>query len=72
LNWKNLSVKRKEKASAYVSKAITGNCPKNIAEKFKISNSERYDLSHCQNRKQILWFAPLDMLLLKFGTKGIK
>ena len=23
---------------------ITGNCPKNIAEKFKISNSERYDL----------------------------
>jgi hypothetical protein len=44
LNWKNLSVKRKEKASAYVSKAITGNLPKNIAEKFKISNSERYDL----------------------------
>jgi hypothetical protein len=44
LNWKNLSVKRKEKASAYVSKAITGNCPKSIAEKFKISNSERYDL----------------------------
>jgi hypothetical protein len=44
LNWKNLSVKRKEKASAYVSKAITGNCPKNIAEKFKISISERYDL----------------------------
>ena len=44
LTWKNLSVKRKEKASAYVSKAITGNCPKNIAEKFKISNSERYDL----------------------------
>ena len=41
MNWKNLSVKRKEKASAYVSKAITGNCPKNIAEKFKISNSER-------------------------------
>ena len=44
LNWKNLSVKRKEKASVYVSNAITGNCPKNIAEKFKISNSERYDL----------------------------
>jgi hypothetical protein len=44
LNWKNLSGKRKEKASAYVSKAITGNCSKNIAEKFKISNSERYDL----------------------------
>jgi hypothetical protein len=43
LNWKNLSVKRKEKANAYVSKAITGNCPKSIAEKFKISNSERYD-----------------------------
>ncbi len=36
--------KRKEKASAYVSKAITGNCPENIAGKFKISNSERYDL----------------------------
>ena len=44
LSWKILSVKRKEKASAYVSKAITGNCPKYIAEKFKISNSERYDL----------------------------
>jgi hypothetical protein len=44
LNWKSLSVKRKEKASAYVSKAFTGNCQKNIAEKFKISNSERYDL----------------------------
>jgi hypothetical protein len=42
LNWKNLSVKRKEKESAYVSNA--GNCPKSIAEKFKISNSERYDL----------------------------
>jgi hypothetical protein len=27
MNWKNLSVKRKEKANAYVSKAITGNCP---------------------------------------------
>jgi hypothetical protein len=38
LNWTNLSVKRKENARAYVSKAITGNCPKNIAEKFKISN----------------------------------
>jgi hypothetical protein len=45
MNWKNLSVKRKEKANAYVSKAITGNCPNwNITEKFKISNSERYDL----------------------------
>jgi hypothetical protein len=43
VNWKNLSVKRKEKASAYVSKAITGICPKNITEKFKLSNSERYD-----------------------------
>jgi hypothetical protein len=75
---KNLFLKRKEKASAYVSKAITGNCPKNIAEKFKISNSERYDLR--SNNKFLAlpkpktnsMVAPLAILLLKFGTKGIK
>jgi hypothetical protein len=53
LVWGNCGESLKEKLQkqgslqvilAYVSKAITGNCPKNIAEKFKISNSERYDL----------------------------
>ena len=40
LRIENLSEKRKEKGSTYVSKAITGNCLENIAGKFKISNSE--------------------------------
>ena len=44
LRSENLSEKRKEKGSTYVSKAITGNCLENIAGKFKLSNSERYDL----------------------------
>ena len=44
LNWKSLSEKRLEKAREYVSKAIAGNCPENISEKFKKSYSVRYDL----------------------------
>ena len=35
LNWKSLSVKRKEKASAYVSKAIIGNCAKKKLKSLK-------------------------------------
>jgi hypothetical protein len=41
---KPIRKKKRKSKCVYVSKAITGNCPKNIAEKFKISNSERYDL----------------------------
>jgi hypothetical protein len=36
--------KKKRKSKCVCFKSFTGNCPKNIAEKFKISNSERYDL----------------------------
>ena len=44
LNWKNLSERKQQKAIAYVSKAIAGNCPENISKKFEKSYSERYDL----------------------------
>ena len=75
LNWKNLSERRQQKTIAYVSKAIAGNCPENISTKFEKSDSERYDQRNnnkfylYQNPEQILWFVPLGMLLLRFGTK---
>jgi hypothetical protein len=61
LNWKNLSIKRKE---------ITGDCPKNIAEKFKISNSERYDLR--SNKFLALPKPKKNSMVLTFGYAAAK
>ena len=64
LNWINLSERRQQKTTAYVSKASAGNFPENISKKFEKSFSERYDLRNnnkfylYQNQEQILWFVP--------------
>jgi hypothetical protein len=42
----NVNERRKEQQLKYVSKALTCQCPKNISDMFKLSNSVRYELSN--------------------------
>ncbi len=44
LNWITLEERRNEQQLKYVSKALTCQCPENISDMFRMSNSERYDL----------------------------
>ena len=44
LNWKTLEERRKEHKLAYVSKALTNQCPEKISRIFKILKSDRYNL----------------------------
>ena len=56
LNWKTLEERRKEHKLAYVSKALTGQCPEKISSMFKISRSDRYNLR--SNNKMLMLSKP--------------
>jgi hypothetical protein len=51
LDWKTLGeIRRKEQQLKYVSKALTCQCPENISDMFKLSNSDRYELRSNENK----------------------
>ena len=56
LNWKTLEERRKEPKLAYVSKALTSQCPEKISSMFKISRSDRYNLR--SNNKMLMLSKP--------------
>ena len=56
LNWKTLAERRKEHKLAYVSKALTNQCPEKISSMFKISKSDRYNLR--SNNKMLMLSKP--------------
>ena len=55
LNWKTLE-ERREHRLAYVSKALTSQCPEKISSMFKSSKSDRYNLR--SNNKMLMLSKP--------------
>ena len=71
LEWKTLSERRKEQQLKYVSKALTCQCPKNISDMFKLSNSVRYEL-RSNNNKLMLSKPKTDSMKRTFGYAAAK
>ena len=71
LEWKTLSERRKEQQLKYVSKALTCQCPKNILDMFKLSNSVRYEL-RSNNNKLMLSKPKTNSMKHTFGYAAAK
>jgi hypothetical protein len=69
--WKTLSERRKEQQHKYVSKVLACQCPKNISDMFKLSNSARYELRN-NNKKLMLSKPKTNSMKRTFGYAAAK